>query len=73
MYGKVFYHDKLYVYGYTNNLQGPNELGCGRVMVDRHMSAEWYLFSGCNIMVVTTFRIGLLLFAVLFIAITMTC
>jgi hypothetical protein len=22
MYGKVFYHVKLYVYGYTNNLRG---------------------------------------------------
>jgi hypothetical protein len=26
MYGRVFYHDKLYVYEYTNNLRGPNEL-----------------------------------------------
>jgi hypothetical protein len=26
IYGRVFYHDKLNVYEYTNNLQGPNEL-----------------------------------------------
>jgi hypothetical protein len=56
----------------TNNLQGPNELGHGHVMVDRHTSAEWYLFGGCNVLVVTTFRTGLLLFPLLFIAITMT-
>jgi hypothetical protein len=72
MYGRVFYHDKLYVYEYTNNLRGPNELRCGRVMADRHTSAEWYLFGGCNILVVTTFRIGLLLFPLLFMAITTT-
>jgi hypothetical protein len=41
-------------------------------MADRHTSAEWYLYGGCNVMVVTTFRIGLLLFPLLFIAITMT-
>jgi hypothetical protein len=47
-------------------------LRCGCVMADRHTSAEWYHFSGCNVMVVTTFRIGLLLFPLLFIAITTT-
>jgi hypothetical protein len=51
---------------------GPNELRRGRVTADRHTSAEWYLFGGCNVLVVTTFRIGLLLFPLLFIAITMT-
>jgi hypothetical protein len=73
MYDRVFCHDKLHVYKYTNNLRGLNELQCGRVMADRHTSAEWCLFGGCNILVVTTFRIGLLLlFPLLFIAITMT-
>jgi hypothetical protein len=36
-----------------------NELQCSRVMADRHMSAEWYLFGGCNILVVATFRIAI--------------
>jgi hypothetical protein len=72
MYGRLFYHDKLYVYEYTNSLRGPNELQYGRVMADRHTSAEWYLFGGCNVLVVPSFRIGLLLFPLLFIAITMT-
>jgi hypothetical protein len=62
----------MYVYEYTNNLQGSNELRCGCVMADRHTSAEWYLFSGCNVLVVTTFRIGSLLFPLLFTAIMMT-
>jgi hypothetical protein len=35
-------------------------------------SAEWYLFGGCNVLVVTTFRTGLLLFPLLFIVITRT-
>jgi hypothetical protein len=30
------------------------------------MSAEWYLFGGCNVLVVTTFRTGLLLFSFAF-------
>jgi hypothetical protein len=72
MYGRVFYHVKLYVYGYTNNLRGPNELWLGRVTAARHTSAEWYLFGGCNVLVVTTFRTGLLLFPLLFIVITRT-
>ena len=44
-------------------------------MADRHTSVEWYLFDlfgGCNVLVVTTFRTGLLLFPLLFIAIMMT-
>jgi hypothetical protein len=33
------------------------------VAAARHTSAEWYLFGGgCNVLVVTTFRTGLLLF-----------
>jgi hypothetical protein len=72
MYGRVFYHVKLYVYEYTNNLRGPNELWRGRVTAARHTSAEWYLFGGCNVLVVTTFRTGLLLFPLLFIVITRT-
>jgi hypothetical protein len=72
MYGKVFYHVKLYVYGYTNNLRGLNELWRGHVTAARHTSAEWYLFGGFNVLVVTTFRTGLLLFPLLFIVITRT-
>jgi hypothetical protein len=49
-----------------------NELRRGRVTADRHTSAEWYLFGGCNVLVVTTFRTGILLFPLLFIAIMMT-
>jgi hypothetical protein len=72
MYGRVFYHVKLYVYRYTNNLRGPNELWRGRVTAGRHTSGEWYLFGGCNVLVVTTFRTDLLLFPLLFIVITRT-
>jgi hypothetical protein len=36
------------------------------------MSAEWYLLVVAIVWLVTTFRIGLLLFALIFIAITMT-
>jgi hypothetical protein len=32
-----------------------NELWRGRVTAGRHMSVEWYLFGGCNVLVVTTF------------------
>jgi hypothetical protein len=32
-----------------------NELWRGRVTADSHTSAEWYLYGGCNVMVVTTF------------------
>jgi hypothetical protein len=42
------------------------------VMAARHTSAEWYLFGGCNVLVVTTFRTGLLLFPLLFIVIMRT-
>jgi hypothetical protein len=42
------------------------------MMAGRHTSAEWYLFRGCNVLVVTTFRTGLLLFPLLFIDITRT-
>jgi hypothetical protein len=42
------------------------------VTAGRHTSAEWYLFGGCNVLVVTTFRTGLLLFPLLFIVITRT-
>jgi hypothetical protein len=42
------------------------------VTAARHTSVEWYLFSGCKVLVVTTFRIGLLLFPLLFIVITRT-
>jgi hypothetical protein len=49
-----------------------NELWRGRVMATRHTSAEWYLFGGCNVLVVTTFRTGLLLFPLLFIVIIRT-
>jgi hypothetical protein len=50
----------------------PNELWRGHVTAPRHMSAEWYLFGGCNVLVVTTFRTGLLLFPLLFIVIIRT-
>jgi hypothetical protein len=36
------------------------------VTAGRHTSAEWYLFGGCNVLVVTTFRIGLLLLSFVF-------
>jgi hypothetical protein len=68
----VFYHVKLYVYEYTNNLRGLNELQHGRVMAHRQMSAEWCILVVTVIWVVTTFRSGLLLFLLLFITITMT-
>jgi hypothetical protein len=49
-----------------------NELWHGRVTAARHTSAEWYLFGGCNVLVVTTFKTGLLLFPLHFIVITRT-
>jgi hypothetical protein len=49
-----------------------NELWRGHVMAVRYTSVEWYLFGGCNILLVTTFRTSLLLFPLFFIVITTT-